>query len=465
VPRRLVIVVLASLCALLAAPVAAPAEPAPAKHIFLITLENKNYDDTFGPQSKAPYLTKDLASQGQLLTQYYGIGHLSLGNYVAMVSGQSPNPMTQADCLVFIDVFPYTIGADGQVHGMGCVYPTAVKTIAGQLDEKGMIWKGYMEDMATPCQHPGIGTFDTTQSATAASQYAARHNPFVYFHSVIDSPSCAANDVPLDRLEADLASEGTTPNYAFITPDLCADAHDAACADGGKGGLEASNDFLQKWVPKILAAPAFKRDGLLIVTFDESEHGAEGCCVQDAPNTPNAGATTFGPGGGRVGAVLISRFIAPGTRNDHPYNHYSLLRSTEDLLGVAPLGYAQKAEPFGEDVFTGPRCFNRPLPAADASGTLANGLLIASADIIRTGDGGRRLTIAMAHAADLSVKAVLAGGVTQRVGPRRGKACATYTVTLPKGTRSVKVHSSVHAKRETRMLKAPAARAAKIPHR
>jgi hypothetical protein len=463
VPSRLLAAAAALVCSLLAAPALASAEPPAVKHVFVIALENKNYDDTFGPQTKAPYLARDLPARGQLLTQYYGIAHLSLPNYIALVSGQSPNPITQSDCLVYFDVFPSVTGSDGQVHGLGCVYPTSTKTIAGQLEEKGLTWKGYMQDMATPCQHPDIGTADGTQTATAESQYAARHNPFVYFHSVIDSPSCAANDVPLQRLNEDLQSEGTTPNYAFITPDLCADAHDATCPDGAKGGLEAADEFLKEWVPKILAAPAFRRDGLLVVTFDESEHGAEACCVQDAPNTPNAGATTFGRGGGRVGAVLISPFVAPGTRNDHPYNHYSLLRTSEDLLGVAPLGLAQKAEPFGADVFNGPTCFNRPLPAADAGGNLPRGSLLASADVMQA-NGGLRLTVAMAHAADLVVQAKVPGAPARRVGPRRGKACASYAVRLPKGTTSVTVRTSVRGRREMRSVKAPSARAAKIRH-
>src|SRR3954453_1689311 len=181
------------------------AAPPPIKHVFEIVLENKDYTDTFGPASKAPYLSKTLVSQGQLLPRYYGIGHESLDNYIAMVSGQGPNPQTQADCQFFTEFLPGMIGADGQALGQGCVFPATVKTVADQLEAKGLTWKGYMESMKTPCQHPAIGAHDETATAGADNQDPARHNPFVYFHSIIDRPVCAQRDVPLDQLSGDLA--------------------------------------------------------------------------------------------------------------------------------------------------------------------------------------------------------------------------------------------------------------------
>src|SRR3954453_11846234 len=93
------------------------------KHVWIVVLENENYDVTFGPNSPAPYLAKTLTSQGQLLTHYYGIGHFSLDNYIAMVSGQPPNPQTQADCMVYSE-FAGAVGPDGIAVGQGCVYPT-----------------------------------------------------------------------------------------------------------------------------------------------------------------------------------------------------------------------------------------------------------------------------------------------------------------------------------------------------
>ncbi len=171
----------------------------PIKHVFVINLENKSFDETWGASSPAPYLSQTLKSQGLFLDQYFGIAHVSLGNYIAQISGQGPSKSTQGDCIASYSEFQSTgVGADGQVLGDGCVYPASVKTLADQLSAKKLTWKGYMEDMAEPCLHPEIGQKDPYVVATATSAYATRHNPFVYFHSITDAPTCAKNDVPLD---------------------------------------------------------------------------------------------------------------------------------------------------------------------------------------------------------------------------------------------------------------------------
>ena len=332
----------------------------PIKHVFVINLENKSFDETWGTTSEAPYLSQTLKAQGAFLSDYYAIGHVSLDNYIAEISGQGPSKQTQSDCIGSYSEFVSTgTGALQQALGDGCVYPKTVKTIADQLTAKKLTWKGYMEDMATPCKHPVIGTKDDSVVATATNGYATRHNPFVYFHSIIDSPSCAANDVPLTALTTDLASLRTTANYSMITPNLCNDGHDAQCPDGSTGGLTSANTWLQTWVPKILASPAFKKDGLLMVTFDEAEPtgttaDASACCTKAAPpNVPNASLIPPGPGGGKIGAVLVSPFIKAGTTSSTPYNHYAMLCSMENIFGLTRLGFA--GEPglkcFGSDVY------------------------------------------------------------------------------------------------------------------
>ncbi len=329
----------------------------------MINLENKNYDETFGPDSPAPYLSQDLVAKGVLLQQYFAIGHVSLDNYIAEVSGQGPSKQTQLDCFTYTDFVSTGTGDLGQALGDGCVYPKSVKTIADQVAAKKLTWKGYMEDMSSPCLHPTLGEKDPYVAAGASnpsSAYATRHNPFVYFHSIVDSPTCEKNVVPLTAFETDLASVKTTPNYSMITPNLCNDGHDSTCPDGSPGGLVSSNTWLQTWVPKILASPAFKKDGLLVVTFDEAEAvgdsaDATTCCdTPTYPNVESASSVKPGPGGGRIGAVLISPFIKPGSTSATPYNHFALLCSLEDLYGVKHLGYA--AQPglqcFGKDVYT-----------------------------------------------------------------------------------------------------------------
>jgi phospholipase C len=349
------------------APTPASASSQPQiKHVFIIVLENKLYEKTFGPNTEAPYLADTMTKAGALLTRYYGIGHYSLDNYIAMISGQAPNPATQADCGKFVEFVETGMASDGQVIGKGCVYPAHVQTIANQLEARGLTWRGYMEDMgndptreSATCGHARIGEGDMTEGAQKASpghpldQYAAKHDPFVYFHSIIDSPTCDHNVVPLTRLMAYLASAESTPNYVFIAPNLCNDGHDSKCVSGETGGLTAANGFLREWVPVIRNSPAF-RDGLLIVTFDEAQGSdATSCCnEQPGPNTKAPGIQ--GPGGGRIGAVLISPFIEPGTVSNEPYNHYSMLQSVEDIFGLDHLGYAgQKGlRPFGADVYT-----------------------------------------------------------------------------------------------------------------
>ena len=341
-------------------------------HVFIVVLENENAAATFGQNTEIPYLAKTLTGRGAYVPNYYATGHLSLDNYISMISGQAPNPQTQADCQLFSDFFPGIPTGDGQFIGQGCVYPTGVQNIATQLQGAGFTWRGYMQDMAnsapaepSSCRHPAIGSPDSTQNATATDQYAARHNPFLYFHSIIDSPTCQQNDVDLSLLAPDLASEATTPNYAFITPDLCNDGHDEPCADGQPGGMRQANSFLQGLVPQILASPAYRHRGLLVITFDEAEAvpGTEGdasaCCnEQPGPNTANPGGPIPGPGGGRIGAVMLSPCIRPGTVSNLPYNHYSLLRSVEDNFGLQHLGYAGQGglAPFGSELLNQPSC-------------------------------------------------------------------------------------------------------------
>src|SRR5438552_13043660 len=118
------------------------------QHVFIIILENKGFDETFGPGSSAVYLSQTLTQQGQLLRQYYATGHVSLDNYISLVSGQAPNAQTQADCMIYTDFAgASSLDADGQAVGQGCVYPAFVPTIADQLPTVRRPWKGYLQDM------------------------------------------------------------------------------------------------------------------------------------------------------------------------------------------------------------------------------------------------------------------------------------------------------------------------------
>lgn len=452
--------------------VRAAAPPGAIEHILVINLENESESVTFGgcpaqtASSNINYLNCTLLKQGELIKNYYATSHVSLGNYIAEVSGQESNATLNSDCIdaaslakppvvgQFTNISPGTdadVTVDpqfaGQVVGNGCVFPKptatthGARTIGDQLDEAHrkwdddehrVRWREYAEDMGndpsrdfgtpdrfggTDCAHPAIGTPDLTNSAEGSpivDQYADRHAPFVYFHSVIDDPQrCNRHVVPLGtvtvdphggpdvfagHLYEDLRRIETTPNFMFVTPNLCNDGHDATCAgfnvEGGKaGGLTGANLWLAHWIPMIMASPAYQSGKLLVViTVDESgsDTGAgtnacantvqATCLSPTGPNLRNPGwspllglfipgyptsdppAHTL-PGGGQVGAVLLNkRLIAPGTINTTgQYNHYSALRSYEDLLGLTEggddghghLGYAGMAGvlPFGRDVF------------------------------------------------------------------------------------------------------------------
>jgi hypothetical protein len=91
----------------------------------------------FGPGSKAPYLSQTLTGQGVLLTQYFGIGHASLDNYIAMISGQTATNETRNDCFVYAEFKLAGMTPDGQAIGTGCVYPATISTLADQLKAAG----------------------------------------------------------------------------------------------------------------------------------------------------------------------------------------------------------------------------------------------------------------------------------------------------------------------------------------
>ena len=120
----LLLVAMLAACATSTPPDPAPPATLPTstpRHVFVIVLENQSYRVTFGPDSPAPYLARELPKQGALLTHYYGIGHWSLDNYLAMISGQAPNSATQQDCEIFSDFDRSAPGfdANGQVRGTG----------------------------------------------------------------------------------------------------------------------------------------------------------------------------------------------------------------------------------------------------------------------------------------------------------------------------------------------------------
>jgi len=291
-----------------------------AKHVWYIIMENKSFDATFTGLNNNTYLWKTLPSQGTLLTNYYGTGHYSQDNYTALVSGQSPLYDQQLDSPTYKDAAGAVITdktdpnygqfkAAGDPYTLqGSVYPSSVQTIFNQLSAANVSWKSYGQDLGyqdasgpahsvTSCGAPGT---DPTNSpvpnpggANASDQYVAKHYPLPWFHSIIDNASTMCDSKhaaslfdKTNGLYADLQSEATTPAFSWISPNNCSDAHDAVCygnnLSGGwidpntpaapinyTGGLYAGDLFLKHIIPEIMASPAYKDNGLIIVSFDE----------------------------------------------------------------------------------------------------------------------------------------------------------------------------------------------------
>jgi hypothetical protein len=306
---------------------ATPEAPAPEagriKHVFVVSLASSGYDAAFGAAPQMPYLAGTLRSQGTLLSGYSLLDPAALPNSIAALGGQPPSAETKANC---------------PDYGK-CVYSAETLTLADQLGLAKFSWRAYMEGMVNPetgqpdnCVYPQPGA----PAETPIGGYAPQLNPFVYFHSLLDLGDCASNDVPLTELEKDLKKVKSTPNYSYVSPNLCNAGVSGQCPAGAPDGAASADAFLAALVPKILASPAYKEDGLLIVSFGQAN---------PAPIDPATGIAAAPAGDPRkVGALLVSQFVSPGSTDAVAYDPYSLLRSTEDLFGLSHLAAAGAAK-------------------------------------------------------------------------------------------------------------------------
>ena len=346
----------------------------PVKHVFIVMLGENGFEETFGPSSPAPYLSKELTAQGELLSNYYAVTHGDLANQIALLSGQGPTLETGANCPNYTDIVPGTVSAEGQVEGNGCVYPAGTKTLADQLVEKKLKWKAYVEDIGNgaaagqpaTCRHPAIGTPDPSQVPVPGDAYETWRNPFVYFHSILDGTECAERDIGLDRLATDLQTAKKTPALSYIVPNACHDGGEVPCEPGRTGGPLEAEETLKAIVPEILESDAYREGGLIAITSSQAPQAGEkadasACCAYPGyPNLPPAEAvegatpgTKASGGGGRVGMLLISPYVKAGSVNETNYNHFTMLLTIEELFELEKLGYAQEAAllPFDSTVF------------------------------------------------------------------------------------------------------------------
>ncbi|MDQ6744880.1 MAG: hypothetical protein M3Z27_02500, partial [Actinomycetota bacterium] len=395
-------------------PIHTPPKLPAIHHVWLVVLADQAFHSLYGPGSPAHFLNQALVPQGTLLRRYYATAHGSLADGVALISGQGPTPELQLGCPVFSNLTPGTTDNSGIARGRGCLFPwnpqtfVGVQTLPDLLTEYHLNWKAYVggqgavtppaapptgtttgsgltlpggitlpigsptttSTAATPapapsatpstCRHPQLGAADPTAGAdTSADGYLTRRNPFVYFHSLIDSTSCAQLDLGLDSLASDLV-KGSVPSFSWIAPDLCsAGAADGCPAGTAVTGAAAADAFLSRWIPKIMATSAYRKDGMIVILSDQAPSSgpaadSSACCQNlHYPNSTNPGGSARpGAGGGLTGALVLSRFAAKGGSDTTPSDHYTLLRTIEDIFKITPpLGYALRRQDFTASVF------------------------------------------------------------------------------------------------------------------
>jgi hypothetical protein len=243
--------------------------------------------------------------QGELISQYYGVAASSLATEIAVLSGQGPTQDTAVNCPVFAPLTPTGNAKGAQVIGNGCVYPQTTQSLPTELADNGDTWRAYIQGIdqgpvgqPKSCRAPGPGLTDPNQVATATDPYVTYLNPFVYFSALTTGTQCTQDDVGLDKLDKDLKQEKTTANFSYIAPDACDDGSDTPCTADAPAGLAQSDAFLKTVVPKIEASPAYRHDGMIIVTFDHApQTGAtadsSSCCDQPTfPNLPKSAPPT-----------------------------------------------------------------------------------------------------------------------------------------------------------------------------
>lgn len=306
--------------------------PGQVQHVFVIALASPGYEAAFGAAPQMPYLASTLRPQGSLLTNYKLLTEAAVPNVVATVSGQRPNAVTEANCPTFSDFPPGTKNnSAGFVSGDGCYYPTETLSLGDQVDSARLRWHAYMEAMVDPltgkpdnCVMPEAGAAEVT----VPGGYSSNLNPFVHFRSLVDLGSCTPSDVPLTELEKDLKKVETTPNWSWISPTPCNAGVVGQCPEGTVQGPAAADAFLAKWVPIIQKSAAFKKDGVLMITFN-----------QVSPPDPALPAIA-NTEPLKVGTLLLSRYASPGGIDATPYDPYSLLKTSEDFFRLSYLAGA-----------------------------------------------------------------------------------------------------------------------------
>jgi phospholipase C len=329
-------------------------------HVFLIMMENTAYSDLLNPSNTNTTFIQGLASTYGLETDYSGVTHTSLPNYVAVTSGNTWGSNSDDEAQA----------NDGYFNHL---------SLTDQLDQAGISWKGYMESMPSVGYTGNFGDCLTSTSApdpdctaspsdTGTALYVRKHDPFMQYPDVFNNAQQAANVVPLTQLTSDLNS-GNAPQFVWITPNECNDMHGGppecpfpntnSITDPARVTLFQDGDsFLKTWVTAIMNSRAWTGNSAIFVTWDEGGYDNlapfqpeddSGCCDSPVlPATP-ANPATGGGGdlaggtlyaGGHVPMIVIARHGARAATDATPTNHYSLLQTIELNWGLPFLGNA-----------------------------------------------------------------------------------------------------------------------------
>ena len=229
------------------------------------------------PTSQMPYLAATLRPQGELLTGYSLLDNAALPNEIAAISGQPPNAATKADCPTYDEFPPTALDSKGVVAGSGCVYPVETLTLADQLGLGRFTWRAYIEGWPTKPASPTTASTPTRRGRRSRlpGGYAARAQPVRLLPLAARPRRLRDQRRAADRTEQGPEEGRRDANYSYIAPNLCNAGVAGQCPAGAPDGAAAADAFLAEWVPKILASPAYKKDGLLIVTFGAVEPGRD----------------------------------------------------------------------------------------------------------------------------------------------------------------------------------------------
>jgi hypothetical protein len=294
-----------------AAPCGDPAEPPDITHIVVFVLENRSYTNIIGAPgttaaNQAPFQNA-LATECGLATDYYGVTHPSLPDYMAMTAGDT---LFASDC--------NTCESDGE-------------SIFSQLETAGLTWKTYAEDMPAPCYDQDLRT----------AGYIRHHNPPIYFTRL--AATCPTNDVPLGTTDAgsltsDLAA-GTLANVTFVIPNNCNNAHDSC--PGTALPVKQADNWLASWLPLVVQSPSYTSgETAVFVTWDEGRGGTSG---EDCLTTRSAGC--------HIVLMALHKNLGVGARNPARSSHYDLLWTIEKLFDLSALGHA--GDPGAVDLLAG----------------------------------------------------------------------------------------------------------------